>query len=140
MATDSVAVTGSRVAGPALQAPNAFESKAVGGQGYRAFLSSLQAAFRANDRRSIVAMIGFPLRVNYAGGARQYRDARSVLRDFDRIFTPKVKAAVLKQKAASLFVRDQGAMVGDGELWFSETCANPSCSSIGPVRIIAINP
>ena len=137
---DSVAVTGSRIANSKLAAPNAFESKAVGGQDYPAFLSRLQAAVRANNRRSIMAMIDFPLRVNFAGGARQYRDAQSVERDFDRIFTPKVRRAVLSQRADRLFVRDQGAMVGDGELWFRETCRNSSCSALGPVRIVAVNP
>ena len=137
---DNIAVTGSRIDNSRLAAPNAFESKAVGGQGYAAFLSRLQAAVGTNNRRSIVAMIDFPLRVNFAGGARQYRDARSVERDFDRIFTPKVRRAVLSQRADRLFVRDQGAMVGDGELWFRETCRNSSCSALGPVRIVAVNP
>ena len=137
---DNVVVSGTRIAKPSLSAPNRFESKAIGGQAYSPFLSRLQAAFRANDRRSIIAMIGFPLRVNFSGGARQYRDASSVQGDFDRIFTPKVRRAVLDQRADRLFVRDQGAMVGDGELWFRETCPNSACSPIGPVRIVAVNP
>jgi hypothetical protein len=137
---NNVAVSGSRIAKPALGAPNAFESKAIDGQPYSPFLSRLQSAFRANDRRSIVAMISFPLRVNFPGGVRQYRDGSSVQRDFDRIFTPKVRRAVLDQRYDRLFVRDQGAMVGDGELWFRETCPNSACSPIGPVRIVAVNP
>ena len=64
----------------------------------------------------------------------------SVSRDFDRIFTPRVRRAILAQKAGELFVRDQGAMIGDGEVWFDQTCADSSCSSLGPVRIKAINP
>jgi hypothetical protein len=78
--------------------------------------------------------------VNGASGARTYRDAASVERDFDRIFTARVKHAILAQRPDGLFVRDQGAMVGDGELWFRETCSNPTCSPSGPVRIVAVNP
>lgn len=137
---DNVVVTGSRIPAPELAAPNALESKAVGQSPYSTFLSRLQAAVRANDRRSVVAVIDLPLRVNFAGGARVYRDAASVQRDFDRIFTPKVRSAVLGQRPDRLFVRDQGAMVGDGELWFRETCPNAACSPQGPVRIVAINP
>ena len=137
---DNVVVTGSRIPAPGLAAPNALESKAAGESLYSTFLSRLQSAVRANDRRSIVAMIDFPLRVNFASGARSYRDARSIQRDFDRIFTPKVRNAVLRQRPDRLFVRDQGGMVGDGELWFRETCPNAACSPQGPVRIVAINP
>ena len=107
---------------------------------YAAFLSRLQAAVRAGDRRAIIALIDFPLRVNEAKGPRLYRDARSVERDFERIFTPKVRRAILGQRADRLFVRDQGAMIGDGELWFDRTCPNATCSPPGPVRIMAVNP
>lgn len=107
---------------------------------YGAFLSQLQAAVRSNDTDRVIPLIDFPLRVNGPGGSRFYRDARSVERDFDRIFTPKVRRAILGQRADKLFVRDQGAMIGDGEVWFDATCPNRSCTPTGPVRIRAINP
>jgi hypothetical protein len=116
------------------------ESKAVADQGYAPFLSRLQALVRTNDRRSMIGLIAFPLRVNAAGRTRLYRDSASVERDFDRIFTSHVRTAILEQRGDELFVRDQGAMVGSGELWFSQTCTNTSCSPPGPVRIIAVNP
>ena len=100
---------------------------------YRAFLERLQGAVRANDKNAITGLISFPVRVNYKSGARTYRDARAVDRDFDRIFTPQVRRAVLNQSPDQLFSRDIGAMVGDGELWFDRT-------SPGQVRIIAVNP
>jgi hypothetical protein len=132
-------VTGSRIAQPALEAPSAAKAMSVE-QPNAAFLSRLQAAVRRNDRDALIALVAFPLRVNFAGGARTYRDAASLGRDFDRVFTPKVKRAVLAQRADRLFVRDLGAMVGDGELWFRETCPNASCSPPGPARIVAVNP
>jgi hypothetical protein len=52
----------------------------------------------------------------------------------------KVRKAVLYQRADKLFVRDRGAMVGDGELWFSETCPNRACWRAGSVGIVAVNP
>ncbi len=107
---------------------------------YAAFLSRLQAVVRAGNRSALIALIDFPLRVNEAGGSRLYRDARSVERSFGRIFTPKVRRAILGQRADRLFVRDQGAMIGDGELWFEHTCPTATCSPPGPVRIMAVNP
>ena len=107
---------------------------------YASFLSQLQAAVSANDRNAIVRLIALPLRVNSQGAPRYYRDADSVERDFNRIFTRKVRRAILGQKPTRLFVRNTGARVGAGEVWFSGTCPNAACSPAGPVRIIAVNP
>jgi hypothetical protein len=134
-----VIVTGSRIRKAAPQAPGAARSLPVG-RSYAAFLSRLQSAVRTNNHRAVIALIDFPLRVNAPGGARIYRDAASVERDFDRIFTARVKQAIAQQRADRLFVRDQGAMVGDGEIWFDQTCPNASCSPPGPVRIRSVNP
>ena len=35
------------------------------------------------------------------------------------IFTPRVRAAIAKQKMADLFVSRQGIMAGKGEAWLS---------------------
>jgi hypothetical protein len=148
-AAQSLILTGSRIRRPPA-AERSAEAKATARNhevaadstdaAYAAFLSRLQAAVRADDRRAIIALIDFPLRVNEAKGPRLYRDARSVEGNFERIFTPKVKRAILRQRADRLFVRDQGAMIGDGELWFDRTCPNATCSPPGPAKIMAVNP
>jgi hypothetical protein len=100
---------------------------------YRGLLSRLQRAVRARDRSAVVRLVRLPLRVNFSSGVRVYRDARDVTRDFDRIFTPRVRRAVLSQKAATLAVGENGARLGNGEIWLSETAA-------GEVRVAAVNP
>ena len=107
---------------------------------YRGFLSRLQAAIRANNRPAVVQLVRLPLRVNYQGGAKIYRDGKSVLADYDRIFTSGVRAAIVAQRFENLFGRDQGVMIGSGQLWFDHVCRNQSCSPPGPVRIHSINP
>jgi hypothetical protein len=144
-AADNVVVTGTRIQQPALTAPNGLQAKtgdraAAIDPAYRSFLSRLQGAVRSKDHRAVIALVGFPLRVNGAGGAQLYRDAQSVERDFDEIFTAKVRGAILQQRADRLFVRDQGAMIGSGEIWFDHRCPNAGCSPRGPVRITAVNP
>lgn len=146
----SVVVTGSRIAEPnvpssqhgALAAKRAADALKVvsPSEAYGKFLPRLQGAIRSGDRRTVSSMIQYPLRVNAVGGARIYSDRKSVEMDFDRIFTPRVKSAILAQQPDRLFVRDQGAMIGDGEVWFDQTCRNSDCSQLGPVRIRAINP
>jgi hypothetical protein len=132
-------VTGSLAPGARLDAPGA--AKAVSPrQGYEGFLAKLQTAARSGDRRAVTSLIAFPLRVNFPGGAKSYPDRHSVERDFPQIFTARVMRAIAAQRADQLFVRDQGAMIGDGEVWFRETCMNPACSPAGPVRITAVNP
>lgn len=146
----SVVVTGSRIPQPnvpstqhgALAAKRAADALKVvsPSEAYAKFLPRLQGAIRSGDRRAVSGLIQYPLRVNAAGGTRIYSDRKSVEEDFERIFTPRVKSAILAQNAGQLFVRDQGAMIGNGEVWFDQTCRNSDCSQVGPVRIRAINP
>jgi hypothetical protein len=155
-----IVVTGSRVQSPSLFADRRRNSRArssgtaernsnetptapdwvMRNASYRSFLSQLQAVVRANDRTGVVKLVTFPLRVNAQGTSKIYRDARSVLADYDRIFTPRVRSAILAQRFEHLFGRDQGVMIGDGAIWFDHICRNRSCSPPGPVRIRAINP
>lgn len=146
--TQDIAVTGARVAQPGLASPQGFAAKAADRTaneakpqtaGYGQFLSRLQAAVRAGDRSAVIKLISFPLRVNSQSRSRVYRDRQSVERDFDLIFTAKVKQAILAQRADQLFVRDQGVMIGNGEVWFDQSCDNAQCSPLGPLRIIAVN-
>ena len=134
-AAQDLVVTGSRQrSNLAARAEREASAKASpDNRGFQAFLAHLQRAVRANDKNAIIGLISFPLRVNYKGGARSYGDARSVERDFDRIFTPQGRRAVLTQSRDPIFSRDIGAMVGDGELWFDQVAP-------GQVRIIAVNP
>jgi hypothetical protein len=138
MAQD-VVVTGMRAPVRAPKSANEIERKTTEDRAYGAFLAHLQAAVRSGDRRAVIALIDWPLRVNGSGDTRRYRDAQSLERDFDQVFTPRVRTAILKQRADRLFVRDQGAMIGNGQVWFSRTCPNATCSPVGPLRITAVN-
>jgi hypothetical protein len=142
-----IVLTGSRVAQPNLRKGRENRERAASAASPLAvvdangeFLSRLQSAVRAKDKGAIVRLVGLPLRVNFDGGPKTYNDRRSVERDFDLIFTPRVRKAILDQRAEQLFTNYQGAMVGVGEVWFDESCSNSSCSRKGPVRIKAVNP
>jgi hypothetical protein len=151
MVSNDVAVTGSRIPQTNLDRKEvaATRDKVINSlpaadwiakdASYATFLKRLQGAVRANDRGAVIKLIGFPLRVNSNGRSRFYRDARSVRADYDRIFTPGVTRAILGQRADQLFGRDQGLMIGNGQVWFDHVCTNPRCSPPGPVRITAIN-
>jgi hypothetical protein len=106
---------------------------------YQTFLTRFQDAVRYDDRKAVLELIDFPLRVNSESGTRLYPDAQSVARDYEEIFTPEVRRAVLDQQFDRLFGRDQGVMIGNGEIWFDHSCTNPECTPPGPVRITTVN-
>ena len=141
---NELVVTGSRIREPNLadsSALNSLPRKAEPpNRVYERFLGELQSAVRSDDRETVIRLIRFPLRVNARGKSRIYRDAQAVRVDYDLIFTQRVNDAILAQRPNRLLVRDQGRMIGNGEVWFDRSCANQECSSLGPVRIAAINP
>ena len=153
MASNDVVVTGSRIPQPnpqreegrvaSAQRADVEDSLPVSGlskdTSYATFLKHLQGAVRANDRGAVIKLVGFPLRVNSNGKTRVYRDAASVRAGYDQIFTPQVRQAILAQRHDRLFSRDQGLMIGNGQVWFDHICTNAQCSPPGPVRITAVN-
>ena len=153
VASNDVVVTGSRIPQPnpqreegrvaSAQRADVEDSLPVSGlskdTSYATFLKHLQGAVRANDRGAVIKLVGFPLRVNSNGKTRVYRDAASVRADYDQIFTLQVRQAILAQRHDRLFSRDQGLMIGNGQVWFDHICTNAQCSPPGPVRITAVN-
>jgi hypothetical protein len=106
---------------------------------YEAFLAALKDAVSAKDKRSVAAMIAYPLRTRMAGEAVTLGSAEDLVRRYDRLFTTPVVAAIEGQTYATLFATADGVMVGDGEIWFSGICADEACSEVS-VKIIAVNP
>ena len=106
---------------------------------YASFLGRLQAAVRGDDRGAVVRLVQIPLRVNSGGQSQIYPDAKSVRRDYEKIFTQRVRQSILAQRSDRLFSRDLGVMIGNGEVWFDRVCLDEGCARQGPVRITAIN-
>ena len=121
-------VTGSRVARSNLESPAPVV--VIGSD--EGLLSQLQTAFRLNDRASVIRLIALPLRVNGDGKTLTYRSASEVERDFDEIFTTRVKQSVLNQRPETL--RTRGEMRGTSRVWFGQISRN------GPVRIREVTP
>ena len=103
----------------------------------QAFLTSLQTAVRSDDRRRVAKLVHYPLRVNRAAAAsagsaapppRNVANAAAFVQGYGTIFTPKVREAVLRQDPAKLFRNAQGAMIGNGEVWFAGVCRTPGCT------------
>lgn len=85
----------------------------------RAFIRDLQLAVEADDTEALAGMIRYPFTIRGEGEAdRVYKDRAALLPHIHALFTPNVRQAILGAEWASLFVRDQGVMIGRGEVWF----------------------
>ncbi|MDQ0324329.1 hypothetical protein J2R99_000178 [Rhodopseudomonas julia] len=98
----------------------------------RDFLSHLQEATRSKDREALAAMMRYPLNVYGPDGARTYADRDAFQAAFDDIFTDGVQTAIEDASYGALFIRDQGAMIGNGEVWFDKSDDEILVKTINP--------
>ncbi|OMF37286.1 hypothetical protein BK133_06705 [Paenibacillus sp. FSL H8-0548] len=93
-----------------------------------------KAAIAADEKKAVAELVLFPLQVNGENPVKITSKA-DFIEKYDQIITQSVKDALAAQKVEDLFVRDQGVMVGDGELWFGASAEEPQVYGI-----IAVNP
>jgi len=97
------------------------------------FIGRLRAAAGSKDHPALAATVRYPLTIYENGTAvRTYADSAALLTDFDAVFTRRVTGAIIASDADTLFVNDQGAMIGNGEVWIDGWS--------GAIEIKAINP
>ena len=107
---------------------------------YKAFFIQLQSAVRTGDRRTVAKLSAVPLRVNLDNGRfALYRSRRDIERDYNFIFSPAVRRAILRQPPDEIWGRDQGVTLKLGEIWFDHQCLDRNCDRYGAVRIRAVN-
>ena len=138
-------VTGSRIRAPAAKQGRAETvsdrvAELVSEEDSAQFLSRLQSALRSNDRQGLKGLIAFPLVVRLDGRVEIYRTWREVDRDYDQIFTPRVRRSVLDLQADEVVGRSESGTMGTAMLRFSPSCANRACSKAGPIRVREVNP
>jgi len=94
----------------------------------------VKAAVAAGEKDAVAELVLFPLRVN-GETPMEIKSKEEFVEKYDQIMTQSVKDALAAQKVDNLFVRDQGVMVGDGELWFGASAEDPQVYGM-----IAVNP
>lgn len=80
--------------------------------GFKAFFKKYQAWVASDNVDSITAHIRFPL--------RNCKSAPAFRKQYSTFFNSKVKSSVANQDIDKFFANYNGAMTGDGELWFNE--------------------
>jgi hypothetical protein len=90
-------------------------------------LTTLQQAVAKHDAPAVAALVHYPIKVNPGKRPFTVKSEKDFIKDYDRIITPDISAAIFKQKYENLFVNSQGAMIGDGEVWITGFCRDKSC-------------
>lgn len=94
---------------------------------------SLKRAAVRGDRRAIVSLMRFPLRIN-TGPERGYSivSSRALLARYDAIFTPRILGALRQNEPRDVFCRNGMSWVAGGLMW--STADQP-----GALRVAVIN-
>jgi hypothetical protein len=101
----------------------------------RQFFINLKDGIRSNNRRSVCAVIDYPLRLE--PGVTIPNSSQCVQR-YGEIFTKYVTDAVGAQEFRELFVNSGGLMIGRGQIWFGGVCEDETCRK-SRIRITGIN-
>ncbi|HEY9721256.1 MAG TPA: hypothetical protein V6D47_04535 [Oscillatoriaceae cyanobacterium] len=86
-------------------------------------------AVRRGDRRTVSALVAYPLTVKAPAGILTLHTPGDLIRNYGRVFTPAMRQAIDKSVPALLSANYEGAMLGNGAVWFN-----------AQGRISAINP
>ncbi len=91
------------------------------GYSYKAsvdFMTELQKRLKSADKQGLAELVRYPLRVNGAKGAvLSIKDKGSFVKNFDRVYSASVIAAVLEEDPRNVAASSQGIMLGSGILW-----------------------
>ncbi len=101
----------------------------------KTFFNYVKAANAAGDARAMAKLVSFPLTVN---GKKNIKTAAVFIARYSEIFNANVRKAVERQQFETLFSNYQGAMFGDGQVWFTALCDQRTCDTY-KLRIVAVN-
>ena len=94
---------------------------------YEPAIKAFQQAVIDGNKQDVAAFIRYPIPVEIGGRKRSIRSEAAFVKSYDAIMTPAIVAAVKKQNYGDLFVRDQGVMFGNGEVWMNGVCTDRHC-------------
>jgi hypothetical protein len=92
-------------------------------------LTDLQQAVSLHNAPAVAALVHYPIKVNPGKHPITIKNPKAFIKDYDRIITPDIAAAIYKQKYDALFVNSQGVMIGDGEVWITGFCLDKNCKN-----------
>jgi hypothetical protein len=96
---------------------------------FRDTMTTLQRAVEKHDAEVVAALVSYPIDIDpRTKKVLHIRTPAAFVAQYDSIITPHIAEIVTRQKYNDLFVNDQGAMFGNGEVWISGICRDKSCA------------
>ena len=83
-----------------------------------AFFHRIQSAFQSYDRRTIAALVTYPVLTSLNHKRVHIRDQQQLLAHFDEIFDAGVRCSILNATERDVWGNWQGFTVGGGAVWF----------------------
>jgi hypothetical protein len=85
-----------------------------------AFYASLQAKAAKDDAKALSAMVHYPLNACIHKKNVKIASQKAFMSHYKELFNVRVKSKLKTQSFDDLFANDEGVMVGDGEIWFTQ--------------------
>ncbi len=85
---------------------------------FEKMFNTVKELVAAGKKEEVANYVIYPLRVNCDQEKIMIKTKEDFIKNYDEIFTDKIKTALENQKVEDLFVNYQGVMVGNGEIWF----------------------
>ena len=105
-----------------------------------AFFASFKEAVAKGEKRTVAAMVNYPIRVTTRSGRRiRVGNAAALIRAYDQIFYDQFKQLIAKTEAKDLWAKSAGVATPRGEVWFSGIVLNSKNPDKYEIKIIAIN-
>lgn len=96
---------------------------------FRELMTALQQGIQKHDASAVAALVDYPIDINpHTKQVLHIRTPAAFIAQYDSIVTPHIADVVSKQKYEDLFVNDQGAMFGSGEIWIAGICKDKACA------------
>lgn len=75
-------------------------------------------AVKLRDKRTVAALITYPIEVGISGETKRINSPKELIANYNAIFSPRFREAIINAIPRNMFVRDQGVMLGNGQAWF----------------------
>ncbi|HEY4319859.1 MAG TPA: hypothetical protein VGM77_01670 [Gemmatimonadales bacterium] len=87
------------------------------------FFQKFQVAIVQNNHAAVAQMVNYPLHVNRgAKDRRTINTPAALLRDYDAVFTPAIRQAVILERAKNLYANNDGVALQRGTIWLRGQC------------------
>jgi len=88
---------------------------------FESTFTKLQALVAAGNKEAVADYVLYPLNVYTKGVPTTFQTKEELINRYDSVFTAQVKDAFVRQKVNETFVNYKGVMVGQGEIWFTQS-------------------